>query len=96
MPDTTLSKASKCPKCNNVGDLILQKPTNDPRYTGNVYKCMYKLCLWYDTTWVVTVDEDGKGHMRDIGHTQKIYPALKKITDEQRRILRETFDDELT
>lgn len=93
MPETTLDSAKKCPKCNNYGDQVHQGPTTDPKITGYIFKCMHKLCLWYDTTWVVTADEDGKVPMMDIGHTKKIWPGRREITDEQRKRIRETFDD---
>jgi len=91
--ETTLAKAKKCPKCNNLGEQVTQGPTTDPRYTGYIFKCTHKLCLWYDTTWAVTADDEDKVPMMDIGHTKKIFPARKEITEEQRKHIRETFDD---
>ncbi len=94
MPNTTtLDKAKKCPKCHNYGEQTHEGRTTDPKIKAYVFKCTHKVCLWYDTTWIVTVDEDGKVPMMDIGHTKKIWPSLRKITDEQRRRIRETFDD---
>ena len=95
MPKTTLNKASKCPKCNNYGELVKKAPTTDHSLTGYVYKCMHKLCLWYDTTWIVTADEDDKVEMMDIGHTAKLFPKRKAMSDADRKRLREMFDDEL-
>lgn len=93
MSDTTLAVARKCPKCNNVGTLVKQSKTADPEYTGYIFMCETKICLWGGTTWVVTADSEGVVPVRDIGHVDKTFPDRAKITDEQRKRIRETFDD---
>jgi hypothetical protein len=93
MGQTTVAKASKCPKCNQQGDKISEKPSADPKYVVHVYQCNYKLCTWYDTTWIVAVDEDGVVPERDIGHIKKAFPKLPEITDAQHQKLLEDFDD---
>ena len=94
MGETTLSTASKCPKCNNTGEIVKQSPTRDPRITGYVYKCTHSLCLWYNTTWLVTADDDGKVQEAKIG-TERLFPKRDDITPAQLKRLRETFDDEV-
>ena len=93
MSETTLATAKKCPKCNQVGEQVGEAPTSDPKYTGYVFTCLYKLCVWFETNWIVTVDEDGKVPVRDTGHIKKSFPALPEITPEQRKQIRENFDD---
>ncbi len=96
MAETTLATAKKCPKCNNVGDLISKQPTEVPELTGYVFQCMNKVCPWFNTRWVVTADEDDKVPVRDIGHDPKRFPARAVITEEQRERMRTKFDDETT
>ena len=94
MAETTLATASKCPKCNNTGDLISKQPTEVPQLTGHVYECKYKLCVWFNTRWIVTVDEDGKVPTRDPGHDPARFPALPKITDKQREKVLDWIEDD--
>ena len=94
MPSTTtLAKAKKCPKCHNTGTLVSEGRTTDPRYTGYVFTCEHKLCLWYNTSWVVTADDEDNVPMMDIGHTKKVFPKRKDMTEADRQRMRETFDD---
>ena len=88
MTETTLKTAKKCPKCNNLGELIKQERTSDPELTGYVYQCNYKLCTWFGTRWVVTSDKNDVVPTRDIGHDPKRFPALPTITETQRERLR--------
>ncbi len=94
---TTLATASKCPKCNNVGELIKKAPTEDPKLTGHVFQCNYKLCTWLNTRWIVTVDDDDKVQTRDPGHDPKRFPTVEPITDKQQEhVLDWIEDDEAT
>ena len=93
MSETTLTTASKCPKCNNQGTLVKEAPTTDPKYTGYIFMCETKTCLWSNTTWVVTADDEGKVPTMDIGHTKRVFPKRKDMTDADRQRLRDTFDD---
>ncbi len=96
MTETTLKTAKKCPKCGNTGEIITQGPTSDPELTGIVFQCDYRLCIWYGTRWVVTVDKDNKVPTRDTGHDPKRFPDLPTITEKQREHLRpsSTIKDE--
>lgn len=94
MGETTLAVAKKCPKCNNVGTLVGEKPTSDPRLTGHIYMCETKTCLWGGTTWLVMVDENGKVPTMDIGHERKLFPKLPEISEERReQIMKGLADD---
>lgn len=90
---TTHDSAKKCPKCGNYGTLVKEEKTLDLRYKGYVYTCENGRCTWAGTNWVVMVDEDGRVPMMDIGHTKKMFPKLKDITDAERARIRTTFDD---
>ena len=88
---TTQATASKCPKCNNVGDVVTEQPTENPKIKGIVYQCNYKLCEWYNSRWIITVDEDGFVPTRDIGHTPKRF-QLPPITPGQREQIKKTIE----
>ena len=91
---TTLETASHCPRCNQKGELVLKSPTEDEKVTGYVYKCTTTLCVWFDTRWVVTVDDDDKVQTRDPGHDPKRFPAIPKITDKQREHVLDHIEDD--
>jgi hypothetical protein len=76
---TTFDVAKKCPKCNNYGEIVKENPGSVSHPDSKVYtiRCETKLCRWYNTTWIVEVDKDGKVPVRDIGHTQKRFPERK-------------------
>ncbi len=85
--ETTLQTARKCPKCNNEGELIVKERTTNPKLTGHVYQCNNKVCPWYTTRWVVTVDDEDHVQTRDPGHDPKRFPPLPTITEAQRQRL---------
>ncbi len=91
---TTLKTARKCPKCNKNGELIQKSPTEVPELTGYVFSCANKVCPWFNTRWVVTVDEDDKVPTRDIGHDPKRFPAVPTITEEQQEHVLDWIEDD--
>ncbi len=90
---TTLAKAKKCPRCHQIGTLVKEQKTLDLTYMGYVYTCENGLCSWAGTNWIVMADDEGKVPMMDIGHTNKMFPKMKDITDAALARLRTTFDD---
>jgi hypothetical protein len=56
---TTLEEASKCPRCDNFGDVGPRRPTAKPGYDCIVITCKTELCPWYDTGWIVQINPDG-------------------------------------
>lgn len=91
---TTLSTARQCPRCNTPGELITKAPTEDVKLTGYVFQCNNKVCPWFDTRWVVTVDDDDKVQTRDPGHDPKRFPAVQPITDKQQDGLLDWIEDD--
>jgi hypothetical protein len=59
---TTFEEAKLCPKCRRPGDD--RKTTMERNSRGRLVEvhliyCTTKLCRWYNTSWVVQVNEDG-------------------------------------
>ncbi len=94
---TSISTASKCPKCNNQGELVQSTPARRGMYESRIYKCTTKLCRWFDSNWLVQIDEDGNVPERDIGHVAKSFPNLPELSPEQLKRIREPkFDDDIS
>jgi hypothetical protein len=56
---TTFEEAKRCPKCDKPGEDTGSKPTTKRGVKVHVIKCQTPLCSWYETTWLVQVNEDG-------------------------------------
>lgn len=53
-------QASRCPKCDQPGEdrRVMKSPTKRGAQIHYIY-CQTKLCRWYNTCWMVQVNEDG-------------------------------------
>ncbi len=58
---TTFEEAKRCPKCDNPGeDMGVKKINKDGRRVQiHTIMCKTTLCRWYNTSYLVQVNEDG-------------------------------------
>ena len=56
---TTFEDAKRCPKCDRPGKDLGGKPAKRPGVKVHTIMCETELCKWYQTTWLVQVNEDG-------------------------------------
>jgi len=70
---TTLEEARSCPRCKYYGELVATNP-GPRRSKVYTYKCLTEVCPWYNTTWIVQVNEDGTIPQR--GKSAKEFPVL--------------------
>lgn len=78
---TTFEEAKKCPKCGLPGDDASQQPVQaarGKRAVAHVIYCRNRLCKWFDTSWIVQVNEDGSIPEEYAGMGPKKYPALSQ------------------
>ena len=70
MPDTTLEEAKRCPKCGMPGEEVSRIPHKDSRNrpciilnmrcaNGNLADPTVSRCTWFNTNWVIQLNEDG-------------------------------------
>lgn len=96
--ESSYEAASRCPKCNNPGEVRSKKPApNSIRGTMllHIY-CTSVLCPWYNTAWMVQVNPDGtvpepKNHTG----ANKMYVTDKKA-DEMAAQIRAAIDHQLS
>lgn len=85
MATVSFEVASRCPKCDNPGELMSTRPTKDA--DGNpskihILRCENSACRWYDTDWIVQQLEDGTVPVRE-GRMEKTFPAIPGMTQEK-------------
>ena len=91
----TMSQAAKCPRCNNVGELVYKgRNKANPNYTDYQYECKTAVCPWVGTRWLVQEDDEGNIPERD--RTVKSFPQLPELSPEGLKKLRTTFDDDIS
>lgn len=56
---TTWEEASRCPRCAKPGKDQGWKPGRRRGVKVHTIRCETKLCPWYDSTWLVQVNDDG-------------------------------------
>lgn len=66
MSQSTHEEASRCPRCQMPG-LEASKNPGDKRSTVYVYTCQNERCSWFETQWIVQVQEDGTVPIRPRG-----------------------------
>lgn len=61
MSDTTFEEAKRCPKCDMPGDDKSVTTVTKGRRKVKVHTiyCRNSECKWYNTSWLVQVNEDG-------------------------------------
>lgn len=70
---TTFEQARMCPKCKHYGTLLGSVP--GPRGSKvETYKCETEVCPWYNTSWIVQINQDGSIPNRTEG--PKEFPVL--------------------
>lgn len=78
---TTFEEAKKCPKCGNPGDDRRVTPTRNARRQKvdlhHIY-CVTELCPWFNTMWLVQINEDGSIPEPGQQLGDKKYPALSQ------------------
>lgn len=87
MTSITFEEARRCPKCDQPGQVQEKEErtivANDgKRATVRVVRCMNKRCRWFDTDWIIQVNDDGTVPVRE-GHQPKAYPSLPGMTTER-------------
>lgn len=82
---TSFEEAKRCPICGMPGDDRSQSQGKDshgrPCTVHQVY-CVTKLCRWYETAWLVQINEDGSipEAYKSAGE-QKLYPKVSPETE---------------
>lgn len=59
MTNTTFEAAKRCPKCDLPGEDMGANPTKNPKVKVHLIWCRNEPCEWYNTNWLVQVNEDG-------------------------------------
>jgi hypothetical protein len=78
--DTTYEEAKRCPKCEEPGQEVSNKP--GPRGSRmHTFRCPNQRCKWYSTDYIVQVNADGTIPDPD-AHRIKNFPALPTRSDE--------------
>ena len=76
---TSMDEASRCPRCKNPGEETSRTKARSPRtrqmQTVITFTCRSERCVWFNTSWIVQVDEDGNIPLRK-GKGEKQYPLL--------------------
>jgi hypothetical protein len=78
---TTFEEAKLCPKCGRTGDD--RKQTKERNARGRLVDvhqiyCVTELCPWFNTMWVVQVNEDGSIPEAYTQLGDKQYPKLSQ------------------
>jgi hypothetical protein len=81
VPDevTNLDVASRCPKCDQVGETVSSFTNPTKKYgTALVLECKTETCSWFETRYVIQVDKDGNVPVRpaSVPEHEKIAPAM--------------------
>lgn len=90
---TTWEIASRCPKCNEQGiDTGRTKQLRD-RSQVRTLRCDNERCSWYDTTWIVQVNEDNtvpirQAHEKEFPNVspldyKRAQEAIRRINDSE-------------
>ncbi|SRR5258706_13166138 len=58
MTDSTFDEARRCPKCETPGVPMGESP-GPHRSKIHTFRCMNPRCKWYDTTYIIQVNQDG-------------------------------------
>lgn len=51
-------EAQRCPKCKEPGEVTKETPLRGKKKEVTIY-CRTRRCKWFNTPWVVTLNEDG-------------------------------------
>lgn len=77
---TTFEEAKKCPKCGQPGEDMgsrkVQSPNSGKMVEIHSIYCRTQLCTWFDTMWIVQVNEDGTVPQAYSQLGRKQYPKL--------------------
>lgn len=78
---TTFEEAKVCPKCNKPGKDTATKSTAKRGVFVHIIQCETVLCPWYETTWLVQVNEDGSVPREYEQLGEKQYPLLSQESE---------------
>lgn len=56
---TTYEEACLCPKCGQAGRVISIRAGRRPGVMLHMVQCVTELCNWFNTQYIVQVNEDG-------------------------------------
>lgn len=89
---TTFEEAKRCPKCERPGKDEGAKPGRRAGVKVHTIRCETQLCRWYNTTWLVQVNEDGSipEAYSQVGHKQ-----FPKVSDESITRINEALDRQI-
>lgn len=88
----SLEDAIKCPKCGEPG-VEVSTQNLGRKGIAHVYHCDNKLCLWYQTGYVVQEHPDGSIH-ENSNRSPSLYPALTPSQEAMARRVIEDLDDQ--
>lgn len=77
--NTTFEEAIKCPRCERPGQAVGSNKVRKPgRGTVEIFKiqCTTKLCKWFETIYLVQINEDGSIPEAHGQNLQKQFPRL--------------------
>lgn len=80
MTDTTYDEARRCPRCDELGQIVKTSQRDRAGNTLNTVLCANARCRWYNTTYLIEVRADGtvvQPHAR-----VKSFPKLPDRSDE--------------
>lgn len=94
MSSTTFEEASRCPKCDNTGEVKQTRPGPNKSQI-HILTCQNPPCKWYQTDWVVQQLSDGTIPVREVTErTPKTFPKLY-IPQSAREVIDAIKDTEL-
>ena len=76
----TFEEASRCPKCDNPGEQ--KEKRADRTHDLYIFTCQNKVCLWYQTDWVVQRNSDGTIPEREVNRL-KTFPVVPGMSQEK-------------
>jgi hypothetical protein len=96
MADTTFEEASRCPKCNQPGQVSAQGKVL--RHGAGELKTVYcrnSRCEWLDTSWIVQINADGTIPEPTLDR-DKSFPTLPDRTNAVQAQMQRLYDQTIT
>jgi hypothetical protein len=74
MAQTTFEQAKLCQRCGQPGMDVGTSPSKKPGVKVHSIRCDNERCVWYNTVWLVQVNQDGSVPVAD-HHQERQFPT---------------------
>lgn len=88
----TFEEAKLCPKCGKPGEDMGGRPARRRGVKVHTIYCRTELCKWYNTSWLIQVNEDGSIPQAYSQIGEKQFP---KVSQESITRINEALDRQL-